>query len=157
LIKLYSNSNRITRDGARFLGEFLRKDTPLRHLDLAYNRLEDDGAKHIAEALMLSNTNLKSLSVKYNNIRAEGLCALADFLHYNKTLTHIFIWGNHLEEPACIAFNKLMNNSRLKKENTDVRPYEVDNRMYLCEVTNGINMNYYWQPEFGDGVKLISE
>ena len=51
-------SNRITRDGAKHLAEFLKKDTALKSLDLGYNRLEDDGAKHIAEAIMLSNTNL---------------------------------------------------------------------------------------------------
>jgi hypothetical protein len=39
---------------------------------------------------------------------------------------------------------------RLKKENTDVDPYEVDNRIYLSERTNGININFYWQPTFTD-------
>ncbi len=72
-------------------------------LDLSYNRLEDDGAKLIAEALHFTNNTLEKLSIRYNNIRADGLCAIADSLNYNRSLTHIFIWGNHLEELACIV------------------------------------------------------
>jgi hypothetical protein len=50
----------------------------------------------------------------------------------------------------------MIERSRLKQENTDVRPYEVDNRVYLCETTNGINMYYYWQPSYGaDAQKAI--
>ncbi len=51
------------------------------------------------------------------------------------------------------AFQVLIKNARLKQENTDVRPYEVDNKTYLCEVTNGLNEFYYWQPTYGDGVE----
>lgn len=87
------------------MSEFLKKDTGLKSLDLGYNRLEDDGAKLIAESLMLTNTNLERLSIKHNNIHSEGLCAFADSMKYNSTLSHIYIWGNHLEEPACIVIN----------------------------------------------------
>jgi Ran GTPase-activating protein (RanGAP) involved in mRNA processing and transport len=96
-------SNRITRDGAKYLSDFLKRDTPLKVLDLSYNRLEDDGAKIIAEALHFTNNTLEKLSIRYNNVRGEGLCAIADSLNYNRTLTHVFVWGNHLEENACIV------------------------------------------------------
>lgn len=55
-------SNRITRDGAAYLAQFLQRDTPLKTLDLGNNRIEDDGAKAIAEALMYANTNLERLN-----------------------------------------------------------------------------------------------
>lgn len=87
------------------MSEFLKKDTSLRSLDLGYNRLEDDGAKLISESLMLTNTNLERLSLKYNNIHSEGLCAFSDSMKYNSTLSHIYIWGNHLEEAACIVIH----------------------------------------------------
>lgn len=45
--------------------------------------------------------------------------------------------------------DKLITKRRIQKENTDVRAYEVDNKTILSEVTNGLNMNYYWQPTFG--------
>jgi hypothetical protein len=64
---IYSKSNRITRDGAKHLSEYLKKDTPLKSLDLSYNRIEDDGAKYIAEALMFANSTLQKY-IYYNII-----------------------------------------------------------------------------------------
>ena len=50
----------------------------------------------------------------------------------------------------------MIERTRLKPENTDVRPYEVDNKVYMCEITTGINMYYYWQPTYGeDATKAI--
>lgn len=132
-----------------YLAEFLKRSTPLKALDLGYNRLEDDGAKCLAEALMISNKNLESLSLKYNNIGTEGLCALADSLSSNLTLNGVYIWGNTFEEPTCILFRNLLADGRLKQSHTDVKPYEVDGKVYLCELTHGINMYYYWQPTYG--------
>ncbi|CAF0994160.1 unnamed protein product [Brachionus calyciflorus] len=152
LVHLDLSCNRITRDGAKDISILLNRNTPLKVLDLGYNRLEDDGAKLLAEALSYANTNLQKLSIKSNNIGAEGLCALAECLNHNTSLTHVYIWGNNLEEPACIAFKKLIEKNKLKQENTDVRPYVVDGKTYLSELTNDIDMFYYWQPVYGDGV-----
>jgi hypothetical protein len=44
-----------------------------------------------------------SLVVTTNNIGSKGLCALADAMKTNTTLTNIYIWGNKLEEPAAIV------------------------------------------------------
>jgi hypothetical protein len=52
------SSNRITRDGAKYLSDFLKTNTTLKILDLGYNRLEDDGAIAIADALVFANTSL---------------------------------------------------------------------------------------------------
>ncbi|XP_025759554.1 disco-interacting protein 2 homolog C-like isoform X3 [Oreochromis niloticus] len=41
------------------------------------------------------------LSVCRNNITSEGLLLLARAVKSSSTLTHIYIWGNHLEEPVC--------------------------------------------------------
>ena len=43
------------------------------------------------------------LDVRSNNIGGKGLCALSDAMKLNQTLTHIFIWGNRLEESAAIV------------------------------------------------------
>ncbi|KAL3970259.1 solute carrier family 26 (sulfate anion transporter), member 6 [Sarotherodon galilaeus] len=42
-----------------------------------------------------------ALSVCRNNITSEGLLLLARAVKSSSTLTHIYIWGNHLEEPVC--------------------------------------------------------
>ena len=52
------NSNNITRDGAKQLAWLLKRNTPLEVLNLAHNRIEDDGALSLAEALASYNTNL---------------------------------------------------------------------------------------------------
>ena len=41
--------------------------------------------------------------MRSNNIGGKGLCALSDAMKLNQTLTHIFIWGNRLEESAAIV------------------------------------------------------
>lgn len=109
LTHLDLSCNRITRDGAVFLSTLLKSNTPLKALDLGYNRLENDGAISLSEALMFANVTLEKLSIKSNNISGEGLCALCDALKYNSTLTHIFIWGNILDESTCIvSFLKIL-------------------------------------------------
>ena len=45
--------------------------------------------------------------------------------------------------------NDLIKTGRIEEENTDVKPYVVDNKTTLCEITNGVNMFYYWEPTFG--------
>jgi hypothetical protein len=51
-------SNRITRDGAVYLAPMLEQCGLLR-LNLAYNRLENEGAGHLATALLQSNSRLR--------------------------------------------------------------------------------------------------
>lgn len=51
-------SNRITRDGAVYLEAMLEKCGLLR-LNLAFNRLENEGAGHLATALLHSNSKLR--------------------------------------------------------------------------------------------------
>lgn len=39
---------------------------------------------------------------------------------------------------------------RLRPDDTDVQPYEVDGRVYLSEVSNGLKRHYYWTPTYGE-------
>lgn len=50
------------------------------------------------------------LSVCRNNISTRGLLSLAGALSNSPTLTHIYIWGNHLEEPVCQVKPPLFSN-----------------------------------------------
>eukprot|EP00916_Digyalum_oweni_P015310 GHVL01025039.1.p1 GENE.GHVL01025039.1~~GHVL01025039.1.p1 ORF type:complete len:437 (+),score=11.99 GHVL01025039.1:16-1326(+) len=144
--------NRITRDGTKELANLLQHNTGLEMLDLGYNRLEDDGAMHIAEAITHCNTTLKCLVIVHNNISSPGLCAIADAMKTNMSLTNIYIWGNNHEEPACIAFDNLVKTGRLDMRNTDVQPYIVDGVTYLCELNHGIQRHYYYAGVYGDDV-----
>lgn len=117
-------SNRITRDGAVYIAPMLEKCSLLR-LNLAFNRLEDEGAGHIATALLHSNSKLRryssicfwqvllnislvfSLDIRSNNIKGDGLCSLADAVKFNSALMELFLWGNVNEERACLVSGNL--------------------------------------------------
>lgn len=138
LTHLDLRSNNITRDGAKQLAILLKANTPLEVLNLAHNRIEDDGAVALAEAIASYNTNLASLVICSNNIASEGLCAVAKAMRSNGSLHAVYIWGNKLEEPACKAFQDLLNGPvpRLDPNDTDVEPYVVDGTVYLARLSS---------------------
>ncbi|XP_031439604.1 leucine-rich repeat-containing protein 34 isoform X2 [Clupea harengus] len=148
--------NKITRDGAKFLAEVLKQGSPLEILDLSANRIEDDGAMHLSEAILLPNCKLKALSIPCNNIGTLGLVAFTKAMKINKSLTHIYIWGNKLEEPVCVAFTKLMRSGRLLELHTDVSPYMVDGHVCLAEVFHGLRRHFYWTPSYGEDGEYAS-
>jgi len=75
----------------------------LLRLNLAFNRLENEGAGHLATALLHSNSKLRSLDIRSNNIKGDGLCSLADAIKFNSALNELFLWGNVNEERACLV------------------------------------------------------
>ena len=73
----FQYSNNITRDGAKQLALLLKANTPLEVLNLAYNRIEDDGAVALAEAIAAYNTNLTTwVSLKFMS-RTDGSAILS--------------------------------------------------------------------------------
>ncbi|XP_072110940.1 leucine-rich repeat-containing protein 34 isoform X7 [Mobula birostris] len=142
--------NQISCDGAKFLAELLRHNTPLKILDLAANRIGDDGLVYISEALRYLNDQLVALSVTSNSITGTGLVTFANALKSNTTLKNVYIWGNDLDESACSEFANLLKVGRLKPRQTDVSPYWVDGQVYLAEVSHGLQMFYYWVPQYGE-------
>ncbi|XP_071998950.1 leucine-rich repeat-containing protein 34 isoform X1 [Engystomops pustulosus] len=141
--------NKITRDGVKCLAELLKNNTTLEILDLTSNRMEDEGAMYLAEAIHSYNSSLKALAIVSNNITGQGLKALAAATKQNKGLEYIYIWGNVLDEDACMAFSDLLYSGRLNASTTDVRPYTVDGRVCLAELFHGLKKHYYWSPTYG--------
>ncbi|KAL7990981.1 hypothetical protein Chor_014411 [Crotalus horridus] len=147
---LTSFSNKISRDGMKFLGQLLKQNSTLEIVDLNFNRIEDDGAFYLSDALATHNRTLQALAVTYNNISGTGLVALSDAMKTNPVLSYIYIWGNKFDEAACVAFAELLQSGRLKPTGTDVEPYEVDGCIYLAEVSHGLKRHYYWTPSYGE-------
>ncbi|XP_032407931.1 leucine-rich repeat-containing protein 34 isoform X1 [Xiphophorus hellerii] len=136
--------NRVSRDGALHLSRVLKENSPLEVIDLSSNRIEDPGAEYLSEAICCKGSVLRELSVCRNNISTRGLLSLAGALSNSPTLTHIYIWGNHLEEPVCQAFRELLNTGRLAPEQTDVRPYEVDGHVFLAELFHHLRKHHFF-------------
>ncbi|XP_071399254.1 leucine-rich repeat-containing protein 34 [Centroberyx affinis] len=141
--------NHVTRDGARRLADLLKQNPTLQIVDLSSNRIEDDGAVYLSEAVARPTCGLRALSITSNNIGTEGLLSLAQAMTVNSALTHIYIWGNHLEEPVCQAFRELAASGRLPAERTDVSAYEADGELRLAEAFHGLRRHYYWTPRSG--------
>ncbi|XP_073344187.1 leucine-rich repeat-containing protein 34 [Pagrus major] len=135
--------NRVTRDGVHHLSKVLKQNPTLEVIDLSSNRIEDEGAVYLSEAVAWPGCVLRELSVSSNNIRTEGLLSLARAMKVNTTLSHIYIWGNHLEEPVRQAFRELITSGRLPPEQTDVSAYEVDGQVFLAEVFHSLRRHYY--------------
>ena len=53
-------SNRVTRDGARCLSEVLKHNAVLEILDLSSNRIEDEGAVWLSQAVSRPNCGLRA-------------------------------------------------------------------------------------------------
>lgn len=51
-------SNKLSRDGAKLLADFLLTDPPLSVLNISCNRIENEGLVAISEALEDVNSNL---------------------------------------------------------------------------------------------------
>ncbi|XP_064642842.1 leucine-rich repeat-containing protein 34-like isoform X2 [Lineus longissimus] len=149
--------NRITRDGAKDLAKLLKMNGTLKVLDLGFNRIEDDGAIALAEALETSNMSLTTLGLQSNQIGEKGLCALANCMKINSSLTNIYVWGNQFEPKACEDFARLVNTMRLDPTATDIQPYVVDEVTYVSELSHGIRRNYFWEPCIGDSVPKDEE
>ncbi|MED6238750.1 hypothetical protein ATANTOWER_029004 [Ataeniobius toweri] len=135
--------NRVTHDGAQHLAGVLKQNTAIEIVDLSSNRIEDVGAEYLSDAISWPGCVLRELSVCRNSIRMKGLLSLAEALKINPTLTHVYIWGNRLEEPVCRAFKELISSGRLMPQRTDIRPYEVDGQVFLAEVFWGLRKHNY--------------
>ncbi|KAK5849807.1 hypothetical protein PBY51_014112 [Eleginops maclovinus] len=135
--------NRVTRDGVRFLANLLKQNPSLEVIDLSSNRIEDVGAMYLSEAIALPGCSLRELSVCSNNIGTKGLLSLAHSLAISTTVSHLYIWGNLLEEPVCQAYQELISSGRLPANQTDVSAYEVDGRVFLAEVFQCLRKHYY--------------
>ncbi len=86
------------------MAEYLKKDKPLKTLDLSYNRIENEGAFYLADSLRFSNTNLEKLGLKNNNIGHEGIFALLEALKSNSSINGLFIWGNQFDNQCGKVF-----------------------------------------------------
>ena len=109
----------------------------MKHLNLAYNRVEDQGAIWLSEALD-TNVSLTTLVICSNSLTDVGLCAIAKLLHTNPTVTKLYIWGNKIGEGAARAFMELTQGDfpRLLADDIDVRAYVVDDVPYLARVSS---------------------
>jgi len=65
-------------------------------LDLDYNRIGDEGAEALGEAIK-TNPSITKLNLNRNQIGDEGAIALAEALQTNTSITALGLYGNQIE------------------------------------------------------------
>ena len=82
--------------GAVKIAEYIGGDPPIRRIDLDYNRLNDDDAILISQALR-RNTNLKTINMHSNNFTSIGVKALLKCVFDGSSLNAISESNHTLE------------------------------------------------------------
>lgn len=110
-------------------------------LDLSANRVGDDGAEAMGEALA-ENTVLRCLDLATNRIGDRGLTAIAKGMSINSSLSALRLWGNDFPaassetmggDTSTVLLYKLLVGrwSHLEVE-TDLEPYTIDGALHLA-------------------------
>ncbi|CAF3721139.1 unnamed protein product [Rotaria socialis] len=110
------------------------REKTLRQLSLDGNKIEDDGAQHLAAAL-LSNTTLVSLDLRNNNLSDIGIGLIADTLRKNTTLSRIDLTGNPSNLCTVITIMQRMK-CDMSLNNLKVQGCQVGNKglQYLTDI-----------------------
>jgi len=108
-------SNKINKNGAKKIAEFLEKNNTLKHLNLASNKIGVEGMNSICNSLINHNQTLEYLMV--NNCELTDYCAekMYEMLKKNKSLLYFSFNGNLLSNDGIdIVISALRVNKTLK-------------------------------------------
>lgn len=94
-------------DNCRRLCDTL-KGCKLQHLNLAGNRLTDDGIDYLGKTLLRSLSNLISLNISWNEFSDKGLTSLVDENHYSPSVTDLDLTYNKFTIKGAFAFTTTM-------------------------------------------------
>ena len=102
--------NQICFQGMSYISEYLqRDDTTLKSLNLANNKICDQGAKIFAQGIAL-NKSLLHVDLTTNSINCEGLCRLAEGLSENECLLSLkLFWNNCFGKESILMFKNLLS------------------------------------------------
>lgn len=102
--------NQICFQGMTYISDYLqRDDTVLKSLNLANNKISDQGAKLFAQGIAL-NKSLIHVDLTTNSINCEGLCRLAEGLSENETLMSLkLFWNNSFGKESIMMFKNLLS------------------------------------------------
>ena len=96
------DDNNIDSVGVVKIAEYLEGDPPIHRINLDYNRLNDDDAILISQALK-RNTNLKTLSLSHNNFTSIGVKALLNCVFDGSSLNAISESNHMLKQMDIIS------------------------------------------------------
>ena len=108
LHKLNLSNNRITNESAKTLAEAIDVSTALQELS---NKFSDEGVKTLAVAIQV-NTTVQELDISRNLISKEGVMRIVEACTKNRTLYKLVCTHNNLSKSGLAAINEY-----IRKEN----------------------------------------
>ena len=116
------SSNRLGDLGAIEVRKIIvKRERKLKQLNLRYNNLTNNVAKHFAEALEHSNCKLESLDLSYNNLTDNAAKDLGEALkHSNCKLESLYLRSNNLTDNAAKDLGEALKHSNCKLESLDL-------------------------------------
>ena len=140
-------------------------DAILRRLNRHGNEIEDEGVKHLPEALTHSNCKLKSLNLSTNFIKDGGVKHLAEALtHSNCKLNSLNLFSNFIKEEGVKHLPEALthSNCKLKSLNLSTNFIKDGGVKHLAEALthsncklNSLNLSSNFIKE--EGVKHLAE
>jgi len=127
--------NKLSPFAGPTLKQLISFTSTLQLLNLANNRLADDGLAALAEALP-KNHSIVHIDVRSNGSGEVGLCAIAHAMQLKPNLGTVLVWGNHFGPAACVAFLETLERAEAEQRQviTDIEPYIVDGITQVAKV-----------------------
>ena len=140
-------------------------DAKLRRLTLSYNIIQDEGVKHLAEALIHSNCKLNSLNLTFNILSDEGVKHLAEALtHRNCKLNSLNLSRNSINDEGVkhLAEALIHSNCKLNSLNLTFNILSDEGVKHLAEALTHRNcklnsLNLSRNSINDEGVKHLAE
>ncbi|XP_068107800.1 leucine-rich repeat-containing protein 71 isoform X2 [Hyperolius riggenbachi] len=91
--------------------KLLSDDFVLTHISLRNNKINDEGAKLLSQALQslkLTNKNLTSLVLSYNHISDQGAASIAQALRFDRSLLSLNLSSNQIGDKGAQALAEVL-------------------------------------------------
>jgi Ran GTPase-activating protein (RanGAP) involved in mRNA processing and transport len=108
LSKLCLKGNGIGGKGGRAIFRAVKEKRSLKHLDLSDNDLGDETVSVFANVLLENKSGLTAIDLSGNDIRSPGACQIALGLKNNKTLSHLNLSENNIDDSGGIELASVL-------------------------------------------------
>lgn len=113
---LLLGGNSLGSQGAAMVAEIIEKKPTLRHLDMRYNEIGDEGVTAALADALAKNTSIKYLYLEGNGITNVGCSALAKALQVNSSIEELYLGANDIgPEGAASLAQVILTNTTLNK------------------------------------------
>jgi Leucine-rich repeat (LRR) protein len=153
---LLLGGNALGPEGAKMVAEMIKNKPSLKHLDIRFNEIRDEGMIDIACAI--SHTSIKYLYVEGNEITNGGCEALAKALLENTTIEELYLGANSIGPEGAASFAQVItSNKTLRKLYVDGNQLGPQGAIVLAEALESLDGKATLKELFADNNHLGKE